>query len=106
MRKKVITSNEYEPERQRMARKIETKEAKMEYGKRKIVEHPFGNIKYNMRYTEFLTRGISKVGIEQDLVNVSHNLKRIWNKIDKTIIKITETIQKHIHKSPTASVSI
>ncbi len=106
MRKKVITSNEYEPERQRMARKMETKEAKMEYGKRKIVEHPFGNIKYNMRYTEFLTRGISKVGIEQDLVNVSHNLKRIWNKIDKTIIKITETIQKHIHKSPTASVSI
>jgi len=51
----VITCNEYEPEQQRMARKMETAKAKIEYGKRKIVEHLFGHIKYDMKYTEFLT---------------------------------------------------
>lgn len=48
-RVKVISCNEYEPERQRMARKMETSKAKEVYQKRKIVEQPFGNIKYNMK---------------------------------------------------------
>lgn len=60
-RKKVITSNQYGPERQRMAQKMQTPEAQKEYQKRKETgEWPFGNIKHNMNFTHFLNRGITK----------------------------------------------
>jgi len=48
----------------------------MKYAKKKqAAEYPFENIKYNMKYTEFLTREISKNKVEQNLLNISHNLK-------------------------------
>lgn len=97
-RMKVISCNEYEPERQRMARKMETSAAKEVYKERNIVEQPFGNIKYNMKYTEFLTRGLSKIEVEKDLVNSVHNLKRIWNKMLKTTTRITGIFQKVNHQ--------
>lgn len=99
-RVKVITSNEYEPERQRMAFKMETPEAKKVYQKRSIVEQPFGNIKHNMKYIEFLTRGLSKIKVEKDLINSAHNLKRIWNKMLKTTTRITGIFQREPTKTP------
>ena len=64
----------------RMALKMETNQGKEEFGKRKqTVEWPFGNIKENLRYTEFLTRGMKGIKTEKNLINISHNIKRIHN---------------------------
>jgi len=92
-RKKVITSNVYEGELQRMAAKMQTPEGKEEYKKRnKTVEWPFGNIKYNLKFTEFLVRGFGKAGTVQDLVSSAHNLKIIWKKISQNITSICKII--------------
>jgi hypothetical protein len=58
---RVITSDGYEAERRRMAAKMQSEAGKEAYKKRKeTVELPFGNIKQNMKFREFLTRGIEK----------------------------------------------
>jgi transposase len=44
------------------------------------VEWPFGNIKENLKYTEFLTRGIEQTETGNNLISISHNIKRIHNK--------------------------
>jgi len=63
-----------------MAWKMETPQGKKEFAKRKeAVEWPFGNIKQNLKYTEFLTRGIKRTITEKNLLNISHNIKRIHN---------------------------
>lgn len=49
-RRKVITGDDYEAERRRMAEKMRSEEGKEEYKKRKeTVERPFGNIKHNLK---------------------------------------------------------
>jgi len=82
------TRNEYEPKRQKMARKWKPLKQKKNI-KDVILEQPFGNIKHNVEYTEFLIRGLSKIAVEKDLLNSLHNLKRIWNKMLKTTTLIT-----------------
>ena len=63
-----------------MALKMETEKGKFEFAKRKmIVEWTFGNIKENLKYTEFLTRGIKQILTENNLISISHNIKRIHN---------------------------
>ena len=60
---------------------MQTEDGKEEYKKRKeTVEWPFGNIKQNLNFREFLTRGIGRVKTEHNLVSVAHNLKIIWNR--------------------------
>jgi len=60
----------------KMAFKMETSEGKKEFAKRKeTVEWPFGNIKQNMKYTEFLTRGLKQTITEKNLLNISQNIK-------------------------------
>jgi len=79
---RVITSDDYEAERRRMSAKMRSKEGKEEYKRRKeTVEWPFGNIKHNLKFREFLTRGIEKVRIEHNLVCTAHNLKVMWAKM-------------------------
>ena len=77
----------------RMALKMETEKGKIEFAKRKMtVEWPFGNIKQNLKYTEYLTRGKKQTQTENNLICISHNIKRIHNsnqnKITKNIIQI------------------
>ncbi|MEW6011159.1 MAG: transposase [Euryarchaeota archaeon] len=65
-----------------MALKMETPEGKQEFAKRKqTVEWPFGNIKENLKFTEFYTRGIKQTQTEKNLLSISHNIKRIHNQI-------------------------
>jgi len=72
-----------------MALKMETPEGKLEFAKRKqAVEWPFGNIKRNLKYTEFLTRGLSQTITEKNLLNISHNIKRIYNIQNKNKIDL------------------
>ena len=79
---RVITSDGYEGERRRMAAKMRSEAGKEAYKKRKeTVEWPFGNIKQNLKFREFLTRGIEKVRVEHNLVCTAHNLKIMWGKL-------------------------
>jgi transposase len=81
-KKRVITSDGYEGERRRMAAKMRSDTGKAEYKKRKeTVEWIFGNIKQNMKFREFLTRGLGSVRTEYNLVCSAHNLKIIWRKV-------------------------
>ena len=83
-RMRVITSDSYESERRRMAAKMQSETGKAEYKKRsETVEWIFGNIKQNMKFREFLTRGLESVRTEYNLVCSAHNLKIIWGKVSR-----------------------
>jgi hypothetical protein len=45
----------------------------------------FGNIKHNLKFREFLTRGIEKVRVEHNLACNAHNLKVIWGKLERNV---------------------
>jgi transposase len=67
-----------------MARKMETPQGKSEFAKRKeAAEWPFGNIKQNLKFTEFFTRGLPQTETEKNLITTSHNIKRMYNEIQK-----------------------
>lgn len=85
-KKRTITSDGYEAERRRMAAKMRSEAGKEEYKKRKeAVEWPFGNIKHNLKFREFLTHGIEKVRVEHNLACTAHNLKVIWGKLERNV---------------------
>jgi hypothetical protein len=72
-----------------MSLKMETLEAKLEFAKRKeTVEWPFGNLKQNLKFTEYYTRGLKQIQTENNLIYISHNLKRIFNTITKPLKQI------------------
>lgn len=72
------------PSKIKMQRKMEEKWAQKIYKKRsKTVEWPFGNIKRNLKLTEFNTTGIKRTQTETKLLGISHNLKRIYKEINK-----------------------
>ncbi len=67
-----------------MQRKMETKEAQKIYKLRsKTAELPFANLKQNMKLTEFTTTGLKQVNTEFKLYEIGHNLKRIYNEINR-----------------------
>ncbi len=83
-KKRTITSDGYEGERRRMAAKMRSDTGKAEYKKRsETLEWIFGNIKQNMKFREFLTRGLENVRMEYNLVCSAHNLKIIWGKLSR-----------------------
>ena len=68
------------PNKIKMLRKMETPWAQEIYKKRsKTAEWPFGNIKQNLKVTEFNTTGLKRTQTEAKLLAISHNLKRIYN---------------------------
>ena len=65
-------------EKERMIRKLKTKEGQQVYKKRKeTVEPVFGIIKSVMGFRQFMLRGIEKVNTEWSLVRVAYNFKRL-----------------------------
>jgi transposase len=85
-KKRKITSDDYEAERRRMAGKMCSEKGEEEYKKRKeTVEWPFGNIKQNLKFRVFHTRGIENVRIEHNLVCSAHNLKVMWGKLGSSV---------------------
>ena len=72
--------------RTRMARKIRTKKGMSIYGKRMhISEMPFGNIKQNLGFREFLLRSRQKADGEFKLISTIHNIKMIQRFIKKKL---------------------
>jgi len=92
---KVISCNEYGPE-WRVKRKHQMQKKCIESV---IVEQPSGNIKC----TEFIARGLSKIEVKKDLLNSVSNLKLIWDKMLKTTTRITRIFQKVNFKNSKAS---
>lgn len=84
-----IKADKFEGFKRRMTNKMKSEEAREKLKIRsKIVEHPFGDIKYNMGLSEFLLRGIKKVKIEFNLACIAHNIKRIASFIKKKELNI------------------
>ena len=72
------------PSKIRMQRKMETDWAQKIYKKRsKTAELPFAHIKQNMKLHEFTTTGIKNTNTEFKLYTIGHNLKRIYNEINR-----------------------
>lgn len=63
-----------------MAEKIRSPEGMAIYGKRMhIAEMPFGNLKQNLGFREFLLRGLNKADGEFKLICTVHNIKMIYS---------------------------
>jgi len=62
-----------------MLEKFKSKEGWELYKKRMgTVEPPFGNLKQNLGFTQFLLRGLKKVGGEYSLMCIGHNLGKLF----------------------------
>jgi len=65
--------------KQRMARKLRTKQGRAVYAQRKsIVEPVFGQIKEMLGFRQFLLRGLAKMRGQWRLVCTVHNLLKLW----------------------------
>ncbi len=91
---KRIHSDNYEGCRRRMKQKMDTELGRTKYKNRgKNVEHPFGDIKGNMKLRSFLTCGKTGVKTEFKLACIAHNIKRIGTFIRKEYTNIKQYIQ-------------
>lgn len=87
---KVIRTDRHEAIRQAMNRKMETKEAKAVYERRKVIaEPPFGQIK-NSGFRGFSVRGKEKVAGEFSLVCSAYNFKKIVKSVSTGSIRLEE----------------
>jgi transposase len=65
--------------KQRMARKLRTKQGRERYARRKgMVEPVFGQVKHGRGFRQFLLRGKKKMRSEWRLVSLTHNLLKLW----------------------------
>ena len=84
---RTITSDDKEPLRQQMNRKMEEDSAKAIYKERKVIVEPvFGQIK-NMGFRGFSVRGKEKAAGEFSLVCAVHNIKKIAKAMFKGVIR-------------------
>ncbi|MFP4655594.1 MAG: transposase, partial [Methanohalobium sp.] len=66
-------------DRKHLRDKMKTEQAKVIFEQRKhTVEPAIGNYKQNLRFTEFITRGLNSVKAEFNLVCAAVNLRKIW----------------------------
>ncbi|HFB99700.1 MAG TPA: hypothetical protein ENJ53_02735 [Phaeodactylibacter sp.] len=67
--------------REEMRKRLESEEGKVMYQKRfHPVEAIFGHLVFNLGYTHFLLRGLEKVKAEFQLICMSYNLMKLFNK--------------------------
>ena len=84
---RTINTDDKEPLRQEMNRKMEEEESKEIYKKRKIIVEPvFGQIK-NSGFRGFSVRGKEKVAGEFSLVCATHNIKKMIRGIAKGLVR-------------------
>jgi transposase len=84
---RTINTDDKEPLRQQMNKKMETEESKIIYKQRKVIVEPvFGQIK-NTGFRGFSVRGKEKVAGELSLVCATHNFKKIAKAIFKGVVR-------------------
>jgi hypothetical protein len=65
--------------KERMARKLRTKEGRKTYAERKWITEPvFGQIKRGMGFTQFLLNGMTKMRGEWRMACMAHDLRKLW----------------------------
>jgi hypothetical protein len=65
--------------KQKMARKLATKQGAAVYARRKVIaEPPFGQIKEARGFRRFLLRGVAKVRGEWSMITMTHNLLKLY----------------------------
>jgi hypothetical protein len=70
-----------------MRKKLDTAEGKQIYRSRKVIVEPvFGNAKQNLKFREFLLRGLNKVRAEFTLIAIVHNILKIARFIRKQML--------------------
>jgi len=70
----------------KMRQKLSTNEAKRIYRRRMtIIEPVIGNIKHNLKFREFLLRGLKKVRAEFTLIAIVHNIQKIAKFLKKLL---------------------
>jgi transposase len=90
---RTITSDDHEPLRQAMVKKMTQEESQKIYKRRKtIVEPVFGQIKANLGFRGFSVRGIMRAGGEFSLVCAAHNIKKIVQAIKREMVSFKEGI--------------
>ncbi|WP_413823569.1 MULTISPECIES: transposase [unclassified Methanobrevibacter] len=57
---------------------------KYTHNDQKTVKWPFGHLKRNIKMIEFNYTGIEMVNTEMKLHAIGHNLKRLYNELNKT----------------------
>jgi transposase len=83
---RIVRMFPYEEERQILAEKMKTPEAKEIYNlRRQIVEPVFGDIRENKGVASFLTRSLKTVKTEFNLICTANNIRRIQKKISCAI---------------------
>jgi transposase len=76
-------------------KKLLSKNGRKEYTRRMhTVEPPFGHLKFNLGYRNFLVRGLQKVKGEFNLMCIGFNLKKIWNFIKKQGGQVARALAK------------
>lgn len=92
---RVITATPYEASIRRMKTKMALPESKQVYSKRQETsELTYAHLKFNMGFTEFLTRGIQTVKNEWNLACAASNLRRIWNQMLKTGLSLRQVFNQ------------
>lgn len=67
--------------KEKMARKLRTKNGRAEYARRKaMIEPPFGQIKHCRGFRQFLLRGLEQMKGEWKLVCLTHNLLKLFRR--------------------------
>jgi hypothetical protein len=70
---------------EKMRQKLDTKEVKEIYKKRKqVIEPVFGIIKETMKFRQFRRRGLPNANVEWKLVCMAYNIKMMFNKLSRT----------------------
>ena len=82
---RTVSRDVYAPERERLAAKMRTPEAKAIYDERmRIAETPFGTIKNVMGLRQFLLRGLEKVKIEWSWACTAFNLGKLTRDLGRS----------------------
>jgi len=68
----------------KMRKKLNTDDGRRIYRRRMtIIEPVFGNIKHNLKFKEFLLRGLKEVKAEFTLIAIAHNIRKIAKSLTK-----------------------
>lgn len=87
---RTVSRDVYAPERERMAAKMQTAEAKAIYDERmRIAETPFGIIKNVMGLRQFLLRGLEKVKTEWSWTCIAFNLGKLTRDLGRSRAEAT-----------------
>ena len=93
---RVVSRDQYEPQRERLRRRMDTQAGRAIYKRRKCTVEPcFGHIKHNMGVRRFMRRGIEKVKTEWSMVCTAVNLGillRHWDEVAAVLDEVATTM--------------